>query len=175
VDGRKIETKQNKRVPCPVCGGKPGGKPLPEIHAALRELAEVAAYVQADENNAMLTERRAAAARLLRTAVGDADRAQKLGRLGGATWDEPDAAGKGAVLVGTVKSVQDVGKLVHTRLVLLGAPREVIVVAPRRPAFQPGDRVAILANIVDRPAEELVGYEGDAPRVAWGGLTEKLP
>lgn len=170
VDGRTIEAKQNQRAPCPACGGKPRGTSALAVFESFRELANVVTFVQADHGDPALLERRDAAEKLLRRVAGDTALAQNLGRIAGTAWEASDAAGQGILLIGTVKETAPEGKLFRTRLVLLGAPREVTVLSRRAPPFAATDRVAILGKIVDRPGEMLVGYDGQESRIVWGGL-----
>jgi hypothetical protein len=170
VDGRTIETKSNKRMPCPVCHGMPTGKPTAEIHAALSNLAEVITFVKVDGDDAMLVERRSAAEKLIRRVMGDQELSQKLGRLGAAAWLSTDTVNHGILLTGTVKTTEPLGALYRTQLVLLGSPQNVTIMSWRKPTVKPGDRVTMLGAIVDDPAQQLIGYQGEDKRVAWGGL-----
>ncbi len=91
---------------------------------------------------------------------------------------EEDRTSSGVVLAGTVTAIQPQGDLFETRLTLSDIKNtEVLVYSWRDPnaSFQVDDRVAILGTIVDNPAENLRGYQGNAPTVVWSGLPIVLP
>jgi hypothetical protein len=82
----------------------------------------------------------------------------------------------GVMLAGKVQSAQPVGKLYEVRLAI-GEESEspvVTVLSATDPQVSPGDNTVVYGSIMDRPAEQLAGYQGDEATVVWNGLLVKL-
>jgi hypothetical protein len=78
-------------------------------------------------------------------------------------------------LAGTVTGVAVEGPFQFTRLILLGQPRDVVVVSVGESPLKPDDRVLIAGVVLDDPAEQIVGYRGPQGQVVWGGMPLVLP
>jgi hypothetical protein len=174
VNGRPIEQKAEKQVPCEVCGGHPETRITPDGYRALCRLAQRATFVHFEADEEGLGTRKAAVRQLLLRAAAAREHRNALGRLAGFWLNSPNRDEAGAVLAGTVNEVRQAGSLDELRLVLFGQPVEVTVVSAIRGPLQPGDRAVVAGAIVEQPAANLVGYEGNEPVVIWGGMAVKL-
>ena len=101
----------------------------------------------------------------------------ELLKIFGARWFAfPRRTTNGVVLAGTVESVDQIGKLFHTKLKSgpdAGA-KAVTVVSVNDPQLEVGNEVMTFGSIVEEPADQLVGYEGGEPAVVWSGMTLKI-
>jgi hypothetical protein len=96
----------------------------------------------------------------------------------GARWiGFPKRTTDGVVVSGTVESAEQVGQLYHTKARLgAGADAPVVtIVSAADPQLASGDTVLALGSIVERPAEEIAGYQGSEPSVVWSGMALKVP
>jgi len=96
----------------------------------------------------------------------------------GARWiGFPKRTTDGVVVSGTVESAEQVGQLFHTKARLgSGADAPLVtIVSAVDPQLASGDTVVALGSIVERPAEEIAGYQGSEPSVVWSGMAMKLP
>lgn len=162
---------------CEHCRGTGVGNITVPVFERLCELAEIATFAQFDAADAAARDEcRNAAQDLLLLIAADRDRGEVIGRLAADRLDDSQRPSNGVILAGTVARTQHEGDLFTMRIVLSGIARTVTVVsrdAPE-PAFGPRDHVLILGSIVDSPANNLAGYEGDQPKVIWGGVPFKL-
>ncbi|MCA9103673.1 MAG: hypothetical protein KDA63_21115 [Planctomycetales bacterium] len=161
--GQRTET-------CPACNGLPTARFTLAGYEALCRLAEVATFVRVEAGDTETWAVRKQCCELLGAAVAQRDRLNKAGRLAGSRLDDPARTHNGVLLAGTVERVSYLGSLYHSQVVLFGVPRRVTVVSEREPPFQVGQRVVVLGAVVDRPVENLRGYQGDVQQVVWGGL-----
>jgi len=97
-----------------------------------------------------------------------------IGTLAESHLDEHDSGG--VILLGTVKEISERGRLFETRLELVGRrgqpeKRVVSVMSARAPGgkYKEGAQVLVLGVIVVDPSAKLGGYQGDLPKVIWGG------
>jgi hypothetical protein len=155
---------------CSACGGIPSARFTSEGYESLCRLAEVAAYVRVEAEDTETWSVRDECRQLLRVAIGERDRLNKTGRLSGFRLDDPARAHNGILMAGTVQKVSYLGSLYHSEIVLFGVPRRVTVISEREPPYSEGHRVVVLGAIVDRPVENLRGYQGEVQQVVWGGL-----
>jgi hypothetical protein len=96
----------------------------------------------------------------------------------GARWlGFPKRTTDGVVVSGTVESAEQVGQLFHTKARLgSGADAPLVtIVSAADPQLASGDTVVALGSIVDRPTEEIAGYQGSEPSVVWSGMAMKVP
>lgn len=96
----------------------------------------------------------------------------------GARWiGFPKRTTDGVVVSGTVESAEQVGQLFHTKARLgSGADAPLVtIVSATDPQLARGDAVVALGSIVERPTEEIAGYQGSDPTVVWSGMAMKLP
>ncbi len=96
----------------------------------------------------------------------------------GARWiGFPKRTTDGVVVSGTVESARQVGQLFHTKT-RLGSGAEatsITIVSERDPQLASGDTVIALGSIVDRPTEQIAGYEGNEHPVVWSDMAMKVP
>lgn len=108
--------------------------------------------------------------------AADPKRFERL-KIFGARWFAfPRRTTNGVVLAGTVESVDQIGKLFHTKVQSgpdAGATA-VTVVSANDPQLEVGNEVMTFGSIVEEPADQLVGYEGSEPAVVWSGMTLKM-
>ena len=88
----------------------------------------------------------------------------------------------GILLSGTVQSIDAQGAYYATTLRLSGKKeRAVTIVNPRDPAadaqhsYQVGDKIVLLGAIAVDPPLDIVGYQGSAATVVWGGPRLVVP
>jgi len=96
----------------------------------------------------------------------------------GARWIAfPKRPNNGAVLAGTVESVEQVGPLYQAKVKQGSAADSPVVtlVSAKDPQVAAGDEVLALGTIVEKPAETIAGYQGADPSVVWSGMALKLP
>jgi len=81
----------------------------------------------------------------------------------------------GVVLAGTVESAERVGKLYEIKvgIGLDSSAPVVTVLSATDPGLAAGDAAFVLGTIVDDPAENLAGYDGNEPQVVWSGMAVK--
>jgi hypothetical protein len=98
-------------------------------------------------------------------------------KLFGARWFAfPKRTTNGVVLAGTVDSVDQAGRLFHTRIKpAQDSGDAVTIVSAKDPQLAAGDEVITLGSIVEDPADQVAGYEGSEPSVVWSGMTLKVP
>jgi hypothetical protein len=105
----------------------------------------------------------------------DPKRLESLKVFGARWFAFPKRTNNGVVLAGTVESIDQVGPLFHAKIKPgEAATSAVTIVCAKDPQLAAGDEVLTLGSIVDKPAEELGGYEGSEPAVVWSGMTMKL-
>jgi uncharacterized C2H2 Zn-finger protein len=161
---------------CNVCRGKP----VPHLGTSgftqLCELGELVTFVQFGRDDAEREPLREAAENVLIAVGSQRDKRETIGRLAGAWLEESGRQTNGIVLAGTVEEAIPQGDLFVVRIMLLSCGKHVEVVSRQspQPPLSRRDQVVILGSIVESPAENLVGYEGDASQVIWGGLHFKV-
>ena len=75
-----------------------------------------------------------------------------------------------------MQDVQKAGKLFHIKVELTsGKPTVVTVVMADEPKLKSNDRALVLGSIVENPAQQIAGYEGDEAAVVWSGMAVPLP
>jgi hypothetical protein len=105
----------------------------------------------------------------------DPKRLESLKVFGARWFAFPKRTNNGVVLAGTVESIDQVGKLFHAKIKPgQSATSAVTVVCAKDPKLAAGDEVLTLGSIVEKPADELTGYEGSEPAVVWSGMTMKI-
>ncbi len=101
---------------------------------------------------------------------------KKLAMIGNQTsaWlDQPARPNQGIFLFGTVKRIKMSGQIFETELELAALQKRTVTVVSRidpRQTFGAGDRILMLGAIVEQPARNLLGYEGNEPMVVMGGF-----
>jgi hypothetical protein len=116
------------------------------------------------------------AADLLHSIVEAPERLDFLARAGARLLRGPQRDNNGLLLVGVVKQITARGELYETQLELAPGESPVSVFSDVDPAqdFQPNDRLLVVGVLVNKPAEALVGYAGDAESTVWAGYCEVL-
>lgn len=96
-----------------------------------------------------------------------------IGNQSSAWLDQPSRSTEGILLFGTVKQIHASGELFFTQMELASLKQRTVTVVSRvdpRVTFKPGDRILMLGAIVEQPAENMLGYEGQEPMVVMGGF-----
>lgn len=176
LDARPGAAGESQRTRCPHCHGKPVRGLTAEAFERLCVLADAVTFAQLGGDAADHDQLREQLLAALMRVADDRAKAQIIGRLAGARFDDSQRQTNGIILAGTVQSVAEEGPLCRIQLVLFGVPRTVVVYSPQppHPDFTPADRVLILGSIVDSPSDNLAGYQGKLTQVVWGGLPLKL-
>lgn len=169
LTGDDFDQQAEKTFVCEDCRGRPPVRLDEPVYELLCGLAETLTFVRLPPGEDASARREALHSLLLRIAA-DPDRARSLGRLAAARLTDADRPNHGLVLAGTVTAVSVEGPFQLTRIVLLGQPRDIVVVGVGTSALEPQDRVLIAGVVIDRPRELIVGYRGAAEQVVWGGL-----
>lgn len=112
------------------------------------------------------------ALQLLRSLMEDSARRARLATAGAAWVNAPPDRrdSNGVVLVGTVARVDREGDLYRTELALAGGRAPVAVYRDTDPAdvYGADDQVLVVGAIIEEPAGNLAGFQGDASSVVWG-------
>ena len=84
---------------------------------------------------------------------------------------------EGVLLAGVVQEFAPAGSHYAGKFLAGKSGAEVIVVSTSDPkdAFSPGDELLLVGRVVEDPAKNLPGYEGDAPRVVLLGIAVPVP
>ncbi|HEX7445987.1 MAG TPA: hypothetical protein VF306_00500 [Pirellulales bacterium] len=162
---------------CEHCRGTGVGSITAPVFERLCQLAETATFAHLDNaDDAARDGYRNAAQDLMLLVGADRARGEVIGRLAADRLDNSQRPSNGVILCGSVAQAGYHGEMYVMRIVLSGIARTVTVVsrdAPQ-PPFGQRDHVLILGSIIDSPANNLAGYEGDEPQVIWGGVPFKL-
>ena len=147
-----------------------------DFYLSLYGLANVVALVKDDPARPQLDTQRQGLERLAMVLAADPKRLDAL-RANGARWLAfSKRTTPGVALAGTVQEVEHFGKLYYTKLQLgtaADAPVATLVSASD-PGLEAHDEALSLGSILDKPDEQLDGYDGTDPLVVWSGLTLKL-
>lgn len=174
LTGDDFNRQAEKTFVCEDCRGRPPVRLTQPVYDQLCGLSETLTFVRLapDDDSAP---RREAIRQLLTRIARDPSHAQAIGRLAGGHLENARRLQPGILLAGTVTGVAVEGPFQLTRLILLGQPRDVIVVSVGESPLQPEDRVLIAGVVLDSPAEQIVGYRGANEQVVWGGMPLVLP
>jgi len=103
------------------------------------------------------------------------DNEKKLTLLGkaGEVWLRSSRDSAGVLLLGAVKGIEQQGDLYETKLAVSAEGKPVSLYSDSDPAdlYQVDSDVLILGAIIDDPAANLTGYQGDAESVVWCRLS----
>ena len=175
IQGKRIEQKAVKRFPCEDCQGQPSGRVTQANYHKLCRLAEVVTHLKVDAADDSVWQRKLAVESVFLKAAGDREKTHSIGRLAGHWLENQRRDADGVLLAGTVQGSRKEGPYFLTEIVLFGLPT-VVTVASNGPAgLQAEDRVLIAGSIVEEPSKHLAEYEGNLPRLVWGGMPLKLP
>ena len=107
----------------------------------------------------------------------DSRKLKSISEIASATIDNAAHHRKGMLVAGEVKAINSAGHLFETKLAIPNSTKEVDVISmfdPReKKAYQIGDRVFVAGIVVTDPSLYLLGYEGSADAVVFGGLPVK--
>ena len=144
-------------------------------YLSLYGLADTLAFAKADPTDERLDAERQSAERLALELAGDAARRSELKSYGAKWLAFPNRTTPGIVLSGTVQSAEQIGKLYQVKIAMAADAPTVTVVSNFDPQLDRGDEVLALGSIVERPQEQLSGYEGTDAALVWSGMTLKVP
>lgn len=145
-----------------------------DTYRKLCRLAEVVTFVEGAPGAEPLVSHMSDVRELLARIGKDQANLDRIGHRAGALCVDHSASGSGILLAGKVmKSVSDGSA--HGSLVQLAASGRTILVAGNKPlSAEAEDSVLILGSIVDKPAENLIGFSTQQPIVIWAGLTIRV-
>ncbi|HEV3136335.1 MAG TPA: hypothetical protein VGZ26_00500, partial [Pirellulales bacterium] len=147
-----------------------------QFYVSLFSLAEAFTFAKDDPSNPQLDSMRKMMQRILLQFFGDEKRVDALGANAAIWLGYAKRNVAGVVFVGTVQDVQQVGKLFHIKVELTsGKPTTVTVVTSEEPKLKANDRALVLGSIVEDPAQQIAGYEGDEAAAVWSGMAVALP
>ncbi len=141
----------------------------------LGAVAESAVFVEStSERVAPIADR---AVKLLEQIAQQTDLLPWIGNQAQMRWAATGRPIRGVVMFGTAGRIRRQGGYFVTELALAAKEKtmvEVLSVADPGDTFSKGDRILVLGVIVDHPAELVIGYEGEAPRVLVGALPYRV-
>jgi hypothetical protein len=144
-------------------------------YVSMYRLAEAVAFANQDAQAAGADSPRKKAEQLVLEFVADPLRLKELKSYGAKWLVYAKRTTPGIVLAGTVQSAEQIGKLHQIKVQLAADAPIVTLVSKINPGVEANDEVLALGSIVERPEDQLAGYEGSEPAVVWSGLTLKLP
>jgi hypothetical protein len=144
-----------------------------EYYSNLAKVAEAFAHLDRSADSTEQDKAMDAAIGALLDAVPTSPQLAELGKLGGYWYANPK--GDGIVLAGIVKDSKASGALVTSVVQPLGKPLKgdpplITVISPAPLTADPSRPVLVAGTIVNRPTENLRGYEGSAARVVWSAM-----
>jgi hypothetical protein len=146
-----------------------------EFYQSLSKFGEVLTF--ADQSDEMISEELAESIRLLMTIGKQQDKLALISQVE-SRWLSIKRPNDGILLYGTVESVAREGAMFETQVKLASKDERVIsLISMSDPSehFEPEHRVLVLGTILEEPAKNLSGYEGDAELVILDGLHVTLP
>ena len=102
----------------------------------------------------------------------------QFGALAGKWVASPARKEAGVLLIGRLTHTQPAGQTFASDLALFGSETALTVASTADPmagGLKAGDAVIVIGAIVDDPAENLTGYEGNMPRVVWAAKIVPCP
>jgi hypothetical protein len=144
---------------------------LGQLCRALRRLARNMTFANASDKEIQTV---AASARtLLRDIGSNSEQLEKL-----LATPEPLIGHEkypGRFVSGTLEKIEMAGRMFSSTLHTVDGDVDVISVVDPRRSMEEGDRVLILGVEIQRPKQQLLGFEGDSAPVIFGGLVAKCP
>jgi hypothetical protein len=145
------------------------------------ELAEKVTFVQGDSGGLdQLASRRSAATKIAREVAETAVSLDDLGKMADGWVRSANRTSSGVYLIGDVKNIKqaegEAGAEGPFQSVILpaGQSSEVMVVTPKAPPWDLLDQIVVLGSIVEDPASNIEGFEGDQPQAVWAGISIRL-
>ncbi len=113
---------------------------------------------------------------LLELLGSDSGKTGILAKAGARLLDPGAREGSGVLLVGVVKEIKREGDLYETQLELASGDAPVLLYQDTDPAkvYQAGSDVLVLGAVVEDPANNLIGYDGNAKSVVWSGAARAV-
>jgi hypothetical protein len=107
----------------------------------------------------------------------DEKKFSEIGRAAGKWITMPLAkrGDQGIIVAGTVESVEPAGRLFETKVTLPGGQQVLRLLSDTEPTIAATERVVVLGSIVEKPSQDLVGYDGADEAVVWTGMAVALP
>jgi len=147
----------------------------PQAFAQLCHLGQVVTYLDEQQPDAQVEQRLNAITRLAEKIVRRPGALDQLSKLAVARIREHHGPPTGIVLAGTVMAAGEQGRLHWYQFALDGSDETATVVSRVPAPLAPSDHVLVFGSLVNDPASNLAGYEGQLPQVIWGGWHVKLP
>jgi hypothetical protein len=115
-------------------------------------------------------------ASLLESLAEDEKKLEMIGKAG-EVWLRSERETAGVLLLGVVKSIEKQGDLYETKLAVSGGGSPISSYSDTDPAnaYKVDSDVLVLGAIIEDPASNLTGYEGDAESVVWSRLSVVVP
>jgi len=144
---------------------------LRQTYLALAGLGEAITFA---EQGSQLDE--AEVTGVLKSLTDDDTKLTKLGEAG-EMWIGSKRGSVGVLLLGTVKGIERQGNLYETKLAVSadGNPVSLYTDADPGDAYQVDSKALVLGAVIENPASNLSGYEGDAESVIWSQLSIVVP
>lgn len=144
---------------------------LRQTYQALAELGEAVTFAAPDgqPDEAEVTD-------LLKSLAEDDAKLANLGKAGGAWLQHSQRDSSGLLVLGVVKGIERQGDLYETKFeTSTGTPLSLYTDTDPADAYKVDSDVLVLGVIIDDPASNLRGYEGDAESVVWSRLSVVVP
>jgi len=145
------------------------------LYLSLFGLADVVTFAKDDPAQPQLGPQRQVLQQAILQFASDPKRLEALKFNAGRWMTFAKRTTPGIMVAGTVEKVDQVGKLYHVHLNPGGNAPAVTVITATNPQRAPSDEAFALGSIIEHPAQELAGYQGDDGAVVWSGMTFKLP
>ncbi len=143
----------------------------PATYEAFCRLGHVVAFATGDR----LTDRKAAAEKMLRRMAESPTHLLQIERRAAELLQDDSPAHEGILLAGTIGKVSSQDGLFGTVVRMPTVGKSVALFSDGPLPFSESQRVVILGSIVRDPAENLVGYSGSKPLVVWLGMAVVVP
>lgn len=144
-----------------------------EAFQKLCRLGHVLTFVVDDPTDGRLLRHKEAVRDLLQRLADGAGRIDQIGLQAGRLMESDEVIQPGILLAGTTRSVISRGGLYGMTMQLAVQPNPISVLSDTSLPFESGDQVVVLGSIVTNPAENLIGYPGENPKIIWVGMAVK--
>jgi hypothetical protein len=141
----------------------------------LYHVAGIATFAAEEDKVAELDKQREAARERVVKLASDPLKFKEMG-MAAAQWlarAEQRGSEQGVVLAGTVQEISQRGKLQSLKLQLAGGDQTAVVVSDRPFQVKAAEEALILGSIIEKPADAIVGFQGDEQQVVWLGMDVK--
>jgi hypothetical protein len=145
------------------------------FYRGLYHVAGIATFAAEEEKEADVEKQRQAARERVVKLASDPLKFKEMG-MAAAQWlarAEQRGSEQGVVLAGTVQEISQRGKLQSLKLQLAGGDQTVLVVSDRPFQVKAADEALVLGSIIEKPADAIVGFQGDETQVVWLGTDVK--